>query len=72
MRKAEQDLEVSRELNKCVKRDFEREQMKIKGAAVPEEKVHEVEKLKKLLQSKKEVIKKLREENEEMMRDAFS
>ena len=63
---------MSRELNKCVKRDFEREQMKTKGAAVPEEKVHEVEKLKKLLQSKKEVIKKLREENEELMRDAFS
>ena len=72
MRKAEQDLEVSRELNKCVKRDFEREQMKTKGASMPEEKVHEVEKLKKLVQSKKEVIKKLREENEEMMRDAFS
>jgi predicted transcriptional regulator len=46
--------------------------MKTKGAVVTEEKVHEVEKLKKLLQSKKEVIKKLREENEELMRDAFS
>ena len=72
MRKAEQDLEVSRELNKCVKRDFERDQMKTKGAALPEEKVHEVEKLKKLLLSKKEVIKKLRDENEELMKDAFS
>jgi hypothetical protein len=49
VRKAEQDLEVSRELNKCVKRDFEREQMKIKGAAMPEERVHEVERLKKLV-----------------------
>jgi lipoate-protein ligase A len=72
VRKAEQDLEVSRELNKCVKRDFEREKMKTKGVAVPEEKVHEVEKLKKLLLSKKEVIKKLRDENEELMKDAFS
>ena len=40
---------MSRELNKCVKRDFEREQMKSKGAAMPEERVHEVERLKKLV-----------------------
>ena len=58
---------MSRELNKCVKRDFEREQMKNKGAAVPEEKVHEVEKLKKLLLSKTVVRKPLWAENEQLL-----